>query len=71
VNILLRARSTPPENQAFLERYFSSLKASVTKARADRKAAREKAKTAGADPGAEEPEAIANLFKRRSGARAR
>jgi len=35
----------------------------VTKARADRKAAREKAKTAGADPGAEEPEAIANLFK--------
>jgi hypothetical protein len=48
------------EYQQFLPVYFNTLKGLVTKAREDRKAARDKAKAAGEDLGEEEPEWLAN-----------
>jgi hypothetical protein len=50
-----------PEYQGILERYFNCLKGLVTKKREERRLAREKAKAAGEDVGAEEPEGFANM----------
>jgi hypothetical protein len=63
-NFIYFLRTTKkPEYQQFLPTYFDTLKGLVTKARQERKAARDKAKAAGGDPGEEEPEALANMSK--------
>jgi hypothetical protein len=61
-NFIYFLRTTKkPEYQGILDRYFNTLKGLVTKARADRKAARDKAKAAGQEPEPEIPEGYANM----------
>lgn len=63
-NFIYFLRTTKnPAYQKFLETYFNTLKGLVTKARDERRKARDKVKADGGDPGEEEPEWLANRMK--------